>query len=74
MHSAGEKDVLYENRSGGTTISSDLTNLGRFKRDDRVVPDFPTIYQALFNKPQVPTSNHMFLVKLPKQPTRKEVT
>ncbi|XP_053639450.1 uncharacterized protein [Cherax quadricarinatus] len=60
--------------SGSSNMNRSLPSLRGFKHDGRVAPDIPTIHQALFNRSQAPTSNHVFLVKLPKQPTRKTLS
>ncbi|XP_071516098.1 uncharacterized protein [Panulirus ornatus] len=60
--------------SGSSSMSRGLPSLRGLKKDDQVAPDISTIHHALFNRSQAPNSNHMFLVKLPKQPTKKEIT
>ncbi|KAG0699143.1 polymerase delta-interacting protein 3 [Chionoecetes opilio] len=58
--------------SGGTSsVMRPRATNPAIKRQRPVTPNITAIHEALFNRSQPPTSDQVFLVKLPRPPTKK---
>ena len=60
------------NSGGSSAMARPTTTNPAMKRHRPVTPNITAIHQALFNRSQPPASDQVFLVKLPKAPTKKK--